>query len=1070
MIILSETWCIDIPTHFSNYLPNLQLVCIPAIKIPNQRGRPKGGLILAHKGNISICKTTSNAIFYRFNDQRDSPVFIAVYAPPDQYGDNLLSPIYSEIANDDSINGHIIIGDLNARIANFSPAPTEHYTQVEARNAQFNSRGLELVNFISENGWIILNGASKSDPNGEFTFSNHNGSSVIDICISSPSSSNYILDFDVLLSPISCHSPIRLTTLGNGTETTQTHHSSLAEETLHRIKWDSQKQENFATNFNNEMDLLHNTWDWDTLSKAIAQSAKTVNIMKSVPLVPDSKIHNAKWFDSECSDAKEEVWRLAKASRRHYQTKHRHEIIQQFLERRRLYQQLKMEKKKKHNDQLLSRIINAKDSFEFWSALKNFRPHNTNVNNITKDKWHEHFSSLFSNKHQDDVDETATPTNLDPNSDLDAPITDAELSQAIKKLKPRKAPGFDGIPNEVYKTIAIRHKSGLLHLLNNILENGRVPEDWCKIIISPIFKKGDKCDPSNYRPISLISTGLKLLTSIISKRLQNWSRREGKVSEFQTGFKEGVGTQEQIFALTTLIQSSIKDKGGKLFVAYLDLKSAFDSPPHSKLWKSLANKGVGPKILKLFQNLYSSANAQVKSANGLSQPFQIGQGVLQGDSASCFLFNIFFDTIIDNMHNSEIPGVSVGSCLVHLLAYADDAALVATTPQQLQNKLDLAASTFKKLGLTLNIKKTKVSIYSKRLPKSEYAFTWEGEPIEIVSDFTYLGVTFHRNGNFSKATNHSIAKSTAACEQILQITRRAKIPTIDTHKKLFSSLAKSVLLYAANIWALNHLDAVEKVHCYFWKKLLRLPKCTPGYVVRLETGTTHTTYSKIKCTLKFLQRLVREESSFLSQCLRWQLRWAPRITTCAKSWGKSLKSVLADLAGDHTLDLPFSEIAIQLPKKSSEILARVKAALVNRDTSRMLNSSWTPTYSKMKTHATTEFYLNANLALQTVQITSQLRANLFSLKIFDKRIPLQNKSNCPWCLNDAGNADHYLFECEPLRPQRSYVFVKYLSQFITNKPSNDWRFTDLYNSNASSTMLFKNIFYFFLESSRILPD
>lgn len=122
------------------------------------------------------------------------------------------------------------------------------------------------------------------------------------------------------------------------------------------------------------------------------------------------------------------------------------------------------------------------------------------------------------------------------------------------------------------------------------------------------------CDDggSNYRPISLIATGLKLLTSIISRRLQKWSRHEGKISEYQTGFKEGVGTQEQIFGLTTLIHSQLKDNGGKLFVAFLDLRSALDCPPQHKLWSKLRHIGIGNKVLRLFQNIYAHANGKIK--------------------------------------------------------------------------------------------------------------------------------------------------------------------------------------------------------------------------------------------------------------------------------------------------------------------------------------------------------------------------------------------------------------------------------------------------------------------------
>ena len=85
--------------------------------------------------------------------------------------------------------------------------------------------------------------------------------------------------------------------------------------------------------------------------------------------------------------------------------------------------------------------------------------------------------------------------------ELDMPITYAEVLKAINSLKRGKSPGFDGILNDFFidgKEFLIPY---LVKIYNNIFDSGIYPESWCKGLIVPIHKKGDRSDPNNYRGI-----------------------------------------------------------------------------------------------------------------------------------------------------------------------------------------------------------------------------------------------------------------------------------------------------------------------------------------------------------------------------------------------------------------------------------------------------------------------------------------------------------------------------------------------------------------------------------------
>jgi hypothetical protein len=143
--------------------------------------------------------------------------------------------------------------------------------------------------------------------------------------------------------------------------------------------------------------------------------------------------------------------------------------------------------------------------------------------------------------------------NLDLDKDFDA----EKLDTAIEKLAYGKAAGPDGIPNEVWKSIDSEQKSILLDTFNECWNNLSFLETWSEIIVCPIFKKGDKTDPANYRPISLLNTGLKLYTQLISNRLNQWCDKHNKISD---AYRKGNGCKDHIFVLNAALQANVSKK------------------------------------------------------------------------------------------------------------------------------------------------------------------------------------------------------------------------------------------------------------------------------------------------------------------------------------------------------------------------------------------------------------------------------------------------------------------------------------------------------------------------------
>ena len=118
-------------------------------------------------------------------------------------------------------------------------------------------------------------------------------------------------------------------------------------------------------------------------------------------------------------------------------------------------------------------------------------------------------------------------------------------------------------------------------------------------IIIPIYKKGDRENPSNYRSISLIDSLVKILGRVLLERLETWVKDTQTPNHIQYVFRKGVGTTEQCLNLTLLVEKYTVAKGEALHLVFMDLSSAVDSVSHSKLRGGTVENGSRGGIVKL---------------------------------------------------------------------------------------------------------------------------------------------------------------------------------------------------------------------------------------------------------------------------------------------------------------------------------------------------------------------------------------------------------------------------------------------------------------------------------------
>ena len=168
-------------------------------------------------------------------------------------------------------------------------------------------------------------------------------------------------------------------------------------------------------------------------------------------------------------------------------------------------------------------------------------------------------------------------------------LTLRELEEELKKIKQKKAPGPDGITNEMLKHLGPGAKRTLLRIYNQSWSTGTIPTNWKEAVIRPIPKKGrDKRDPSSYHPISLLSCVGKLPKRIINKRLIWHLESNSVLASAKTGYRQFRSTEDQLALLTQDIEDAFQEKK-KVLAVFFDLSKAF-----GKVWK----EGLLLKLLR----------------------------------------------------------------------------------------------------------------------------------------------------------------------------------------------------------------------------------------------------------------------------------------------------------------------------------------------------------------------------------------------------------------------------------------------------------------------------------------
>ena len=224
---------------------------------------------------------------------------------------------------------------------------------------------------------------------------------------------------------------------------------------------------------------------------------------------------------------------------------------------------------------------------------------------------------------------------------------------------------------------------------------------------------------------------------ILQSRLQQYVNHE--LPDVQVGIRKGRGTRDQVANMCWIIEKARKFQKN-IYFCLLDYAKVFDCVDYNKQWKILQEMGIPDHLTCLLRNLYAGQEATVRIGHGATHWFQIGKGVRQGCMLSACLFNLYSEYIIQNARLDEaLPsnGIKIAGRNINNFRYADDTTLMAESEEELKRLLMKVKEESGKVGLKLNIQKTKIMASS---PITSWQI--DGEKMETVTDFIFLGSKF----------------------------------------------------------------------------------------------------------------------------------------------------------------------------------------------------------------------------------------------------------------------------------------------------------------------------------------
>ena len=390
----------------------------------------------------------------------------------------------------------------------------------------------------------------------------------------------------------------------------------------------------------------------------------------------------------------------------------------------------------------------------------------------------------------------------------------ADVVRRLQKLDVSKATGPDGISARVLKECAYELAPSLSKIFSMSFKAGQLPHEWKTSNVCPVYKKGAKTVPENYRPISLLCIVSKVMEGIISNKLRRFLFENKKIHDFQFGFRPKSSTLDALTVSTQKWEDAM-DKQKEVRVVSLDISRAFDKVWHPGLIAKLEEAGVSGPLLNWLIN-FVSGREQCVVLDGVCSPLlSTGAGVPQGSILGPTLFLLFINDLKQVVKN-EVVMFADDTTLFSVVDSKSSRADVANSLNEDLREIEKWAETW---FVKFNATKTQSLLISRCQDMENHPpLYFCGSRVQEVSSIKFLGLIIDRKLSWSQQI-FSLSKKAGRRAGLLKKARHVLPQRLLT--MYYKQSIRPMMEQYAPIWHgssqrdLHSLDSIQKKCLHF---------------------------------------------------------------------------------------------------------------------------------------------------------------------------------------------------------------------------------------------------------------